>query len=119
MKSYFEAQDIVWDKARYEKELQNGFVRIAEIDGERVGFYHLGEKETHVHIHTIQIDAAKRNLGIGSQVMHQIEKDVLKMGKDKIQLNVFEANPAKKLYLRLGYQVEEKSGSKFLMSKEI
>lgn len=119
MASYFEAEGIVWDRHRYEKELLKDFVQIVLWNEKDIGFYHLGKKDTHVYIHLIQILPDMQNQGIGSRVMQQIETDALDMGLQEIKLSVLKINPARQLYMRLGYQIEKDRGSKLLMSKQI
>jgi|GEM_PF-6167843 len=119
MTTYFEAEGIVWDRQRYEKELLKDYVKIVLWNGKEIGFYHLGKKDTHVYIHLIQISPDMQNQGIGSRVMQQIEIDASKMGRQKIKLSVLKINTARQLYERLGYQIEKDRGSKLLMNKQL
>lgn len=119
MREYFDAGGIQWDRNRYAAEIKSGIVRIVQIGEEKLGFIHLSERGKFGYVNTLQISADNRNRGVGSQLLDWIAAEFKRRGKKAIQLSVFTHSPALNLYKRHGYTIEKKSGSKYLMKKEI
>jgi ribosomal protein S18 acetylase RimI-like enzyme len=77
--------------------------------GERVGSVWLVERaraeQRFCHLLDLRIDAGKRHLGFGREVMRLLEVEARQRGYDAIELNVFGNNQvARALYRTQGYQ---------------
>jgi ribosomal protein S18 acetylase RimI-like enzyme len=63
--------------------------------------------ETEAFIENLFIDFEYRSMGIGTQVLKNLESEIKKMGCETIRLHVFSHNQAAyQLYKKLGYEVE-------------
>lgn len=68
---------------------------------------------------SMAIKAEYRNQGIGTSLIHQIEKAFLEIGITKLSLSVDKRNPAKKLYERCGFKLYEEQETATTMVKEL
>ena len=85
-------------------------VGVAHVDGELVGGYTLKPngvgRAAHVANVGYIVEAARRGHGIGELLVRQSLGEARRLGFDAMQFNfVFESNPARRLYERLGFQV--------------
>jgi GNAT superfamily N-acetyltransferase len=83
---------------------------VARIGGEPVGGYTLKPngvgRAAHVANVGYIVDAARRGQGIGEVLVHHSFAEARRLGFDALQFNfVFESNPARRLYERLGFQL--------------
>ncbi|MEM6343145.1 MAG: GNAT family N-acetyltransferase [Bacteroidota bacterium] len=117
MGSYFAAFGINWDPDRYLKELAKGDAWIIWLNQEKVGFVHTSKKKGLPYIDSIQIASLYRKKGIGSRVLSWLELACKQAGHQEMRLSVFKSSPALKLYHRIGYEIKEDRGSKYLMHK--
>ncbi len=62
----------------------------------------------------IQIEPKFQRKGIGQQIIEAVIKDSLDKNKE-IYLSVLKENPAKELYLRLGFKITGEDDSSFMM----
>ncbi|MEL7531890.1 MAG: GNAT family N-acetyltransferase [Bacteroidota bacterium] len=119
MGAYFTQLGIKWDPERYAKELTKSLVWIIWLGEAKVGFVHCSEKEGSPYINSIQIAAAYRQQGIGSQVLSWLETTYKQQNQLSIGLSVFKTSPALSLYQRLGYSICADRGNKYLMQKSL
>ncbi len=63
------------------------------------GAYHI----TEVHVHP-----ERRNLGIGTRLLHFAEQEARRKDCERISLSTTASNPARRLYERLGYSVADR-----------
>ncbi len=80
-------------------------IKIVEVDGKRVGFYSFEIRKESSHINDLQIVENMQGRGLGTCLVGLMEKESLRKKRDKIRLRVFTDNPAKKLYVKLGFKV--------------
>jgi len=101
-----EVEDAVRNIMTYAK---NGSVLVAEVDGKPCGFGNLYiqpfKKLSHQCLFSILVDKEYRGQGVGTKLMEEMEK----LGKEKfglefLHLEVYEGNPAQRLYDRFGYK---------------
>jgi ribosomal protein S18 acetylase RimI-like enzyme len=57
--------------------------------------------------------------GLGTYLIDLVEKETKKHKLRKIRLKVFKDNPAKKLYLRLGYKLIKSEKSDIILEKKL
>ena len=79
----------------------------------RIGFYQLNPKGKTLDITRIFISPRYQDKGIGTYYLKRFEA----LGYKKIELRVWENNPAQRLYKRLGYKRVGKSRHKIHMEK--
>ena len=82
-----------------------------------IGFLSLREQPNCLYLETLQIIRAYRGRGLGMALIKFVENIATRKIKHKIQLRVFQDNPAQSLYHRLGFNVVEDEGWCFLMEK--
>ena len=99
-----------------DEEFKKGFkipdIKIIAVNDSPIGYFDCEFTETHIHINNIQISASMQGKGIGTRVLNQF----VSLHRDKrIILTVFEDNPAKRIYVRLGFSVYHKQGGTIKM----
>lgn len=77
---------------------------IIHANQQAIGLLKLGVTNKSIHIRQFQILPDFHNKGIGSQVLNMVKNKALQM-KMPITLNVLLLNPAKKLYLKHGFEI--------------
>ena len=82
-----------------------------------IGFLSLREQPNCLYLETLQLIRAYRGRGLGTALIKFVENIATRKIKHKIQLRVFQDNPAQSLYHRLGFNVVEDEGWCFLMEK--
>ena len=66
----------------------------------------LSDGVNRAYIYSVRVRSPYRNLGIGSQIMQHVEKNLLQQGFSYATLNVSKDNPnAQRFYERMGYLV--------------
>jgi ribosomal protein S18 acetylase RimI-like enzyme len=90
----------------YAGRFPNAYTLIIQLSGKAVGKIILDEGETAWHIIDITLIPGVRGKGHGTSILHAIQARAQKH-QMPVKLSVDRQNPlAKKLYLRLGFQVE-------------
>ena len=74
------------------------------INNNKIGVLKLGVFTQSLHIRQFQLMPRYQGQGIGKKVLEVVKKKALKL-KKPITLNVLLENPAKSLYIRLGFKV--------------
>ncbi|MFT3795497.1 GNAT family N-acetyltransferase [Flavobacterium sp.] len=85
--------------------------------GQNIGLLKLDEKENNVEIVQVQIDPQFQGKGIGRQIIQSVIENSLNRNK-QISLSVLKQNPAKELYLRMGFKIIGEDDSSYLMQFE-
>nr|WP_238937528.1 GNAT family N-acetyltransferase [Pseudoalteromonas sp. S16_S37] len=102
----------------YEKRIRFEFAnaQIVELDEKPIGLFKAtyAEELNYWHLVQIQISTQYQGLKIGSKLIRDL---IAKAGatKSKVGLSVINTNPAKQLYLQLGFKVVQSSGVEHLM----
>ncbi|WP_076419008.1 GNAT family N-acetyltransferase [Colwellia sp. UCD-KL20] len=84
---------------------------------QNIGLIKLGVFSTRIHIRQFQILPAFHRKGIGSYVLNVVKKKA-RENQLPVTLNVLFDNPAKDLYIRHGFYVEEQSALEYKMRWE-
>ena len=108
-----------WNPKIFREYFNKGNIRIVEYKNRRIGLYVFEFKKDHSYINNIQISRQFRKKGIGTYLIHLIEKESKERKLSKIQLGIFKENPAIKLYERLEYKRIKDCGSSIIMQKKI
>jgi ribosomal protein S18 acetylase RimI-like enzyme len=119
MDSYYEQYGIVWNDELFDKswtEFDN--VQIYK-DNIKVGVLSLWKEFSDLYIRDLQISQTYHNQGIGTNAV-EYAKGLAKFEElEFLKLRVFETNPAKELYKRLGFKVSKHEGHVISMELEI
>ena len=83
-------------------------------EGVPVGLLKLARDPAEWTVIQIQLSPELQGKGIGRQLLEEFLAEARAAGKDVV-LNVLKANPAKKLYERLGFHVEREDAHHFYM----
>lgn len=104
------AQDNVIDQLRQRSNL---YVFLAAMEGNYVGLAICVESFSTfsaapiLNIHDIAVTASARGQGVGYRLLEAVESRARAMGCSHLSLEVNDANPARKLYARFGFNAEQ------------
>ena len=88
--------------------------KIILLNDKNIGLLKLDEKEHIVEIVQIQIDPKFQGKGIGQQIIKAVI-DKSQSDHKEISLSVLKENPAKALYLRMGFEIIGQDDTSFMM----
>ena len=108
-----------WNSKSFKDHFKKDIIKIVEYKKRRIAFYELKFKKDCGYINSIQITPFMQGKGIGTYLINLMEKETKKQGLKKINLKVFNDNPARRLYRRLGYRVIKKEGTSVILEKRI
>ncbi|TDO99747.1 GNAT family N-acetyltransferase [Marinomonas balearica] len=119
MASYYEQYNIVWSDERFEQSW-NEFENIQILKGgAKVGVLRLWIAGDALYIRDLQISKDHQSNGIGTSAV-SYSQNIAKLENLKfLKLRVFESNPAKELYKRLGFVESKREGFIISMEQEI
>ncbi len=118
MRRYLEEVGMPTSTEEYEKRIRFEFshAQIVELDGKPIGLFKATytEELNYWYLVQIQISPEFQGLKIGSKLILDL---ITKAGaaKSKVGLSVIETNPAKQLYLKLGFEIVKSSGAEQLL----
>jgi ribosomal protein S18 acetylase RimI-like enzyme len=107
MSAYRARRAIAWDPERFAASwiaYENYVIVANDIS---VGLLRLQRVDDALEIRDLQLLSEHRARGIGSWVIEQAKRIAMMRGIDKLRLRVYEENPARHLYARLGFEVEQ------------
>ena len=105
MHTYYERYDTQWSSEGFLQEwstLESYIIFKADI---QVGFLSLSVNSPHLYIRDIQLTKEHTGQGIGTWAISQIATIAKRQNLQYLRLKVFNDNPAKFLYQRLGFLV--------------
>ena len=103
MRPYYVELKLEWDRTKFRESFDLVITKIIQADSIDIGMLKVEEREDCIYICDIQIDSGYRGKGIGTKLV----KTVIQSGNlasKPIRLLVLKGNPAKELYLRLGFK---------------
>ncbi|MDC7808308.1 GNAT family N-acetyltransferase [Luteimonas sp BLCC-B24] len=106
MAGYLAARGISWDSSRFLAswvEFENLMI-LAE--SQVVGLLRLVPEQDALGLRDLQIVPEHQGQGIGSWAVQQAQSIAASRGYRRLQLRVYEENPAKAMYARLGFKAE-------------
>lgn len=83
----------------------------------RIGMFQLSERNNRLAITGLFLSEAYQGKGIAKYLMSYFEKIAKSKGYLEIELLVWDNNPAKNFYKKLGYKIDSKKDHKYLMIK--
>lgn len=119
MCGYLAARGIPWDAGRFLAswaEFEN-LVILAEF--QVVGLLRLVPEQDALGLRDLQIVPAHQGEGIGSWAVRQAQSIAASRGFRRLQLRVYEGNPAQALYARLGFKAESIIGGTVHMAWDV
>lgn len=121
MRQYLEDVGLPTSVEGYEERVRFEFAhaKIVEIEGAPAGLFKAtyDQERNYWYLVQIQVDPKYQGLQIGSQLIQDLIAKAKETGA-RVGLNVIKTNPAKKLYLRLGFKVVDDSGPEHLMEQQ-
>jgi GNAT superfamily N-acetyltransferase len=107
-----------WDDAFQESNFRKNYVpaeiQIVMLDGEEIGMISLEHKVDEIFLRIIEIRPGYQRQGLGTAIIHTIINDATRQ-KKPVSLRVLKANPAKRLYERLGFRTIEETLTHYIM----
>jgi GNAT superfamily N-acetyltransferase len=103
MRPYYVELNWEWDKTKFRESFDLNVTKIIQADGIDIGMLKVEERDDCIYLGDIQIDRAYRGKGIGTQLIKTAIESAILASKP-IRLRVLKGNPAKDLYLRLGFR---------------
>ena len=111
------ALDIDRHTADFRKRWEVAEVRIITRDGADIGWLQAAGEGDAVFLKQLFVDAPLRRWGIGTEVMHRLIDEATRGGR-AMTLGVVKANPARRLYERLGFKVTHEDEHKLYMRRQ-
>jgi ribosomal protein S18 acetylase RimI-like enzyme len=103
MRPYYVKFNYEWDSTKFREYFDPKTTTVIQADGIDIGMLAVSDREDCIYLGDIQIDSAYRNKGIGTTLI----ETVIRFGNianKPVRLRVLKGNPAKELYLRLGFE---------------
>jgi GNAT superfamily N-acetyltransferase len=106
MGAYVEATWGAWDdysqRITFRERLERAVLRVVEVEGDIAGILEVTHRGDCHYVDNIQLSAAFRRHGLGTQLLHDIMATAATAGLP-VRLTVLRVNPARRLYERLGF----------------
>jgi GNAT superfamily N-acetyltransferase len=116
MRPYYVELNWEWDKTKFRESFDPNITKIIQADGIDIGMLKVEEREDCIYLGDIQLDRAYRGKGIGTQLITTAIESAILANKP-IRLRVLKGNPAKDLYLRLGFREIQALDNCYLMER--
>ena len=85
----------------------------------RIGMFQLSERNRRLAVTGLFLSESYQGKGIAKYLMNYFEEVAKSKKYSEIELLVWENNPAKNFYKKLGYKIDSKKGHKYLMVKSL
>jgi GNAT superfamily N-acetyltransferase len=103
MRPYYVALNLTWDRHKFRECFVPSLTKIIQADGVDIGMLKVEERADCIYLGDIQIQQSYRNRGIGTSLINAVIRSAVIINKP-VRLRVLTGNPAKRLYLRLGFR---------------
>lgn len=103
MESYYWKRNEVWNDEKIRGHFLSKQGIVIRREGEIAGFSFFEIKEARVHIHTLQVSPKFQNRTLGGHFYKWYRKLSTEISADEITCGVYEDNPARSIYLRMGF----------------
>lgn len=87
--------------------------------GQRVAFVELRDEPPALLIENLQVLPAEQNRGHGRALLADLAELARGRGRDRLRLRVFDENPARRLYERVGFVETGRDGGAAWMEREL
>ena len=120
MGTYIEDVYGTWNEdvqnAFHEAWMEHKRAQVIEVSGHLVGVVDIEWREDDLHLARIELSPKMQNLGLGAEII----EGLIDLGTSRervLALDVFDVNPARRLYERLGFKPIGVSGRKVHMRR--
>jgi GNAT superfamily N-acetyltransferase len=107
MRPYYVELNLFWDSTKFREYFDPKLTQIIQVDGVDIGLIKTEERLDCIYLGDIQIQSEYRNKGIGTSLIESVIRSASIVNRP-VRLRVLRGNPAKNLYLRLGFKEVEK-----------
>lgn len=104
MGGYLAARGIAWDPARFLESWEAFENLVILSDREVVGLLRLAAEQDALGLRDLQLLPERQGQGIGTWAVQQAQAIAARRGFARVQLRVYEENPARALYAGLGFR---------------
>jgi ribosomal protein S18 acetylase RimI-like enzyme len=108
----------VFQETTFRKRYIPAELQIITCDGKDMGMLSIEEREDDVFLRAIEVHPDYQNKGVATSIIHTIIADGIQK-KKPVRLYVLKANPAKRLYDRLGFSIIEETATHYIMLTSI
>jgi GNAT superfamily N-acetyltransferase len=106
MRPYYVELGLTWDCHKFRQCFVPSQTKIIQADGVDIGMLKVEERADCVYLGDLQIQQSYRNRGIGTSLINEVIRSAVIVNKP-VRLRVLNGNPAKRLYIRLGFRSVE------------
>jgi 2-amino-4-hydroxy-6-hydroxymethyldihydropteridine diphosphokinase len=106
-----------WDSTKFREYFDPKTIEVIQADGIDIGMLKVEERDEYIYLGDLQIDRAYQNRGIGTKLIQTVIRSANIVNKP-IRLRVLKGNPAKELYLRLGFQVIQALDNAYILERK-
>ena len=106
MSGYLAARNVAWDSSRFSVSWADFENLIILLESQVVGLLRLFPERDALGLRDLQIVPERQGQGIGSWAIRRAQAITADRGFNRLQLRVYEENPAAALYARLGFKAE-------------
>ncbi len=106
MHPYYVEMNLTWDDTKFREYFDPQSTKIIQADGLDIGMLKVQERVDCIYLGDIQLDREYQNQGIGTSLIELVIRSAIVANKP-VRLRVVRGNPAKKLYIRLGFKEVE------------
>jgi GNAT superfamily N-acetyltransferase len=106
MRPYYVELNLIWDRTKFREYFDPRLTEIIQADGVDIGLLKTEERLDCIYLGDIQIHQEYRNKGIGTSLIESVIRSA-SIANKPVRLRVLKGNPAKHLYLRLGFRAVE------------
>jgi GNAT superfamily N-acetyltransferase len=107
MRPYYVELNLFWDSTKFREYFNPESTKIIQADGVDIGMLQVQNRPDCIYLGDIQIQSEYRNRGIGTSLIESVIR-LATITNKPARLRVLRGNPAKQLYLRLGFKQVEK-----------
>jgi ribosomal protein S18 acetylase RimI-like enzyme len=119
MGAYLAARAIAWDRQRFLASWQAFENLLVVADADVVGLLRLLPEQDGLGLRDLQVVPQCQGRGIGTWAVQQAQAIAAGRGVRRLQLRVYEENPARDLYARLGFRTERIDGGTVHMAWDV
>lgn len=106
------------DAAHLERlRLHWAHAQVILLDGQPAGLFKVFREPDHWYVQQVQVAPAWQGYGVGAKVMGTLLEQADREGLP-VRLSVLHANPARRLYERLGFRIVGTKGPEYLMQRD-
>ena len=118
MRPYYVELNIEWDDTKFREYFDPNLTKIIQAEGMDIGMLKVEERSDCIYLGDIQIASGYRNKGIGTDLIKTVIRSANLVNKP-VRLRVLKGNPARNLYLRLGFSETHFLDNAWMMERSI